>query len=108
MVLERLTSERAQRLEAGDTLVSPYSSWPFAPLRITEIQTSPTGRTMVRTRAVAGKAGPWTLATNYWLPPQGYKWSQARHQWERTDTDGNHVRWQRPTMAELDAKETDV
>lgn len=100
MILEPVTNERAATMQKGDTVVSPFSVTPYMPLRVSEVQSSPTGRVMVRIGTLVGTAqlsGSWSPATAFWFPPAGCKWSPRRAQWMSADG----VVWVRPTLADL-------
>lgn len=108
MILERVTNEQAATIGQGDYVVSPYSAQPFMPLRVSEVQSSPTGRVMLLIHSIAGVSqmtGGWSPATAFWFPPAGYKWNRAMLQWEQrtgVGTEGEKTeKWPRPTLADL-------
>jgi hypothetical protein len=99
-MIERITSARAQGLDKGDIVVSPFTAPAFAPLRISAVIRSPTGERMfvkiARVAGVSQRPDGWALATNFWFPPQGFTFDRSRWCWERSG-----ALWKRPTLSEL-------
>lgn len=99
-MLTRITPELAAKLQPKDHVVSPFSAPPFAPLAITEVTRSPTGERVFlrlsRIRGVSQIPDGWSLATSFWLPPEGYKFNRMNWRWE-----SGGMGWKPPTLAEL-------
>lgn len=91
MSLSKITPDLARQLAKGDIVVSPHSYPPFAPLKVSETQTSPTGLVWVTVKKRT------TPATTYWLPPAGCRWSRKEFRW----LDASGTPWVKPTLEEL-------